>query len=139
MPPRPSPELQKSLQRLRRGLVHKLPALLKNGLLSDVEDSAARLSMDQASVAPVSQDKVPGQLRDSHRYVLAEGGLRALVMAGGAEAPHAVHVEQGTKDMEAHSWFWPMYRLHRAGIRKRFRKRVTDIVKFFGANGSGPR
>jgi hypothetical protein len=51
-----SPEAQRSLQALRRGLIHDLPALLKNEMIGAVDEEAAALVDLMKSVAPVDQD-----------------------------------------------------------------------------------
>lgn len=136
---RQSPELRRSLQKLRRDLVHTTPAVIKNAMISEVEGCAADLVELQKSVAPVDEDAnhgaPPGTLRDSHRYVQSEGGLRATVIAGGQGfAPYAVHVEQGTEHAPPHSWFWPSYRLLKPTIKRRLSKALTKVIKYLNAN-----
>jgi len=108
--------------------------MFKAALIGAVDESAEKLSNFQKSVAPVSHDDNPGQLRDSHRYTLSEGGLKATIMAGGAEAPHAKHVEHGTKEIEPHSWFYPAYRLMKRDIRRNLSRAVTKVVRFWNQN-----
>lgn len=137
-----SPEAQRSLQALRRGMIHDLPAMLKNEMIGAVDEEAAALVDLMKSVAPVDQDAnngaPPGTLRDSHNYILMERGLRAVIKAG-AGIDYAIHVEQGTKHAPAHSWFWPAYRLRRAAIRRRLARGVTKAVRFWNANGRPAR
>lgn len=134
-----SPEATRSLQALRRGLIHELPALLKNEMIGAVDEEANTLTEFMKSVAPVDQDAAaglpPGSLRDSHNYILQEGGLRAVIKAGDERVQYAVHVEQGTQKAPAHPWFWPAYRLRKTAIRRRLARGVTKAVKFWNANG----
>jgi hypothetical protein len=137
-----SPEAQRSLQALRRGLIHDLPALLKNEMIGAVDEEAAALVDLMKSVAPVDVDAAngapPGTLRDSHNYILQEGGLRAVIKAGDG-IDYAIHVEQGTKHAPPHSWFWPSYRLRRTAIRRRLARGVTKAIKFWNMNGRPAR
>lgn len=136
---RQSPELRASLQKLRRAMIHDLPAMLKNELIGNVEQSAEDLMNLMKAVAPVDADvangKPPGTLRDSHNMIMMNGGLRAVVRAGGEEAPYAIHVEQGTVHAPAHSWFWPSYRLSKTSIKRRLSRGVTKAIKFWNSNG----
>ncbi len=137
-----SPEAQRSLQALRRGMIHDLPAMLKNEMIGAVDEEAAALVDLMKSVAPVDQDASngapPGTLRDSHNYILMERGLRAVIKAGSG-IDYAIHVEQGTKHAPAHSWFWPSYRLRKTAIRRRLAKGVSKAVRFWNMNGRPAR
>lgn len=136
---RMSPELQRSLQKLRRDLIHTTPALIKNAMIAEVEGCAADFTEFAKSNAPVDQDASngapPGTLRDSHRYAQSEGGLRATVIAGGQGfAEYSVHVEQGTEHAPPHSWFWPSYRLYKPTIKRRLSRALTRVIKYLNAN-----
>lgn len=137
-----SPEAQRSLQALRRGMIHDLPAMLKNEMIGAVDEEAAALVDLMKSVAPVDQDAnngaPPGTLRDSHNYILMERGLRAVIKAG-AGIDYTIHVEQGTKHAPAHSWFWPSYRLRKTAIRRRLARGVAKAVRFWNMNGRPAR
>jgi hypothetical protein len=64
-----------------------------------------------------------------------EGGLRmanpteAIVTAGNSDVRYAHLVEYGTKNSEAHSFFWSAYRLLRARIKNRINRTAKKAVK----------
>ena len=107
-----------------------VPAILK---------SAEELAAAQRALAPVDT----GALRDSITVTAPgqstppysmEGGLRmanpteAIVTAGNSKVRYAHLVEYGTKNSEAHSFFWSAYRLLRARLKNRVNRTAKKAV-----------
>lgn len=106
---------------------------------------AALVAAEMRAVAPVSHDRVPGQLRDSIRVDKSEKKARTvLVEAGGKETLRRVEngkagfaytydyvraAEYGTEDAPAHPFFWPIWRARRKGVRAATRKAVKNAVR----------
>lgn len=125
-------ELRASSIRVRQALLQKMPAELIAECKKVNLQNAQEMATGAQRIAPVSDDDDPGQLRRSHRFEVQDGG-KAVAMAGGAAAPHAVHVEQGTRKMAARAWWWPFYRTRKKRFQQRYSRALTKIVKLFSA------
>lgn len=105
---------------------------------------AALVASEIRSVAPVDPDsETPGALRDSVRveegqptakkaYVvkIKAGNTRTKKAGKGGKAfDYGRAVEFGTEKMKAHSFFFPIWRARRKGVRAVVRKAVKNAVK----------
>jgi hypothetical protein len=128
MPPL-SREARLSQVRFKRLILKDFPEEFEKRAKAVTEQESRRLYQSIRTDAPVSQDKDPGQLRDSVTLEIGEDGLSAKIRAGGATAPHATWVEFGTKENAAVPFFWPNVRLRTKPIRRAFMKALTDTMK----------
>lgn len=96
----------------------------------------------QKHLAPVGhppEDEHPGQLRgsvgwkwasqDPVKRRVADPNLAAVISAGGAAAPHALHVELGTQKMSAEPFFRPGFRAVRKQAVARVNKAIRQGIK----------
>ena len=125
-------ELRRSELLVRQALLKKLPDELKRGCADASLKNAEEMANTARRVAPVSEDSNPGQLRNSHRVVANADGS-ATAMAGGPDAPYAIHVEQGTRKMDARPFWWPTYRLLKRRFKQRYSRALGKVVKAHGA------
>lgn len=132
-----SREAAASLKAIRQNIVLGLPKQIRQEFVDVTEANADLLTDTMRAVVPVSKDKDPGQLRDSIRFTMSNGGLKATIMAGGLDAPHATWVEFGTEDTAPNSFFWSSYRLLRTVIKRNFAKGLTKVIKAYNAMKGG--
>lgn len=123
----PSLALRQSELLVKRDLLKRLPAELLADFAAASEQNGRDLSAAIARSAPVSEDEDPGQLRRSVGYKVE--GTKVTVKAGGDEAPHALHVEHGTRKMTAQPFFFPTYRLMKKRLWSRYGRALTKRVK----------
>lgn len=128
MPPL-SREARAGQARFKRLILKEFPEDLQRRFSAVTLTEGTTLYQAIRSDAPVSEDKDPGQLRDSVTLEISEDGLKAKVRAGGWKAPHATWVEFGTKDTAAVPFFWPNVRLRIRKIRTAYGKALTETMK----------
>lgn len=109
---------------------------------------ASLIAAEMKSIAPVSHDKKPGELKNSIRVVEGEAtAKKAFVVkieAGDASTIRHVEngkagyaydyqypraVEFGTQDMPAEPFFWPIWRLRRHGARLAINRAAVKAVR----------
>lgn len=125
-----SPEARAGIARFKRVILQDMP--------EEWQKRSAAVTLQQGTIladairrdAPVSEDKDPGQLRDSVRLEIEEGGLKATVIAGGGAAGGtATWNEFGTKFMAPQPFFWPNVRLRIKRIRSAYSRALTATMK----------
>ena len=125
------------LERLRRRL-DAMPAKARAAAVKMVNKSADELVAQMKAIAPVSQDKNPGELRDSIRKEEGLlGDVSAVVLADAKDdkgRPYAARVELGHMakngvQVPAEPFFYPVVRVNRARIKRRLARAVSRALK----------
>lgn len=124
-------EARRSALEVQRMILRKFAPELMAEILAENEKSMANVAATIARQAPVSEDKDPGQLRDSVHSLTK--GNKVLVVAGGNTAPHALHVEFGTRKMRAVPFFYTTWRLMRKRVLAGPRRALSRVVKKYSA------
>lgn len=113
-----------------------IPKAIKLAVEPALDASADEMVTAQRSLAP----RDDGDLINSIKW-RRDGELRREITAGGptttrpvrkgldADYDYALAMEFGTREIPAHSFFWPGYRLTRKKTRARIRRAVTKAVK----------
>lgn len=125
------------LERLRRRL-DAMPAKARAAAVKMVNKSADELVAQMKAIAPVSQDKNPGELRDSVRKEEGRlGDVSAVVLADAKDdkgRPYAARVELGhmARDgshVPAEPFFYPVVRVNRARIKRRLARAISKGLR----------
>jgi hypothetical protein len=107
---------------LRRKL-RAIPVAARKALKSQNAANAAELVETIKGFAPVDSGTLRASIK--HQDVSDSTRISQRVSEGGAEAPHARHVEHGTVDTPAQPHFWAGWRLK----RRRFKARMSRAAK----------
>jgi HK97 gp10 family phage protein len=102
------------LERLKARMA-RIPEATRAEMREALDRSADELIALQRQLAPVDE----GDLKQSIRKEPGRTELTVDVVAGGRQAPHAVHVEQGTAKAAAHPFFFPGFRALKPKIKRR--------------------
>ena len=125
------------LERLRRRL-DAMPAKARAAAVKMVNKSADELVAQMKAIAPVSQDKNPGELRDSVRKEEGRlGDVSAVVLADVRDdkgRPYAARVElghmaPGGSQVPAEPFFYPVVRVNRARIKRRLARAISKGLR----------
>lgn len=124
-------------QALRKVLA-KLPKTARAELQQAMNESGEKIVARQKSLVPVKS----GTLRDTIHYEpFNKGGIGVVIRAGGERTTkevrsgsgvgydYAMAQELGTRDMLAHPFFYPGYRLVRPSVKRRASKAVRRAVE----------
>lgn len=132
-----SKEGRASVEAMRKAWVEKWPKAVRENLQAETLAAAEDIAAMQRRLAPVSEDKDPGQLRDSItvRAIDEQGRVGAVITAGGRNAPHGRWVEFGTRKMRAQPFFWPSVRALRAATKRRISAAFRRATKKGGLKG----
>lgn len=111
--------------RLRRRM-KSIPAAVRRALKAQNAINAAEMVETVKGFMSGFEDPT-GALKGSvkHQDVSDSTRISQRVEEGGAAAPHALHVEQGTVHAPAYPHFWPAWRLK----RRRFKSRMSRAAK----------
>lgn len=139
----------------------KVPDIARAAAAQAMEEGAELIVQEMRKAAPVLKDtdnkrRRPGALRDSINWTWGEvpagsftiadirsgrnageqyATLQIKIYAGNREAFYGRFQEFGTKDHPAQQFFYPVWKKHRAGFRRRIRTAVRRAIREAYANG----
>jgi HK97 gp10 family phage protein len=108
-----------------RARIDRIPADSRAALQTELQRSAADVVALQKTLAPVDE----GELVSSIKTEPGRHELAVNVVAGGPEAPHAIHIEQGTSSMGAQPFFFLGYRALKKTIRRRLARAAGKAAR----------
>jgi HK97 gp10 family phage protein len=105
--------------------IDRIPADSRAAIQAELQRSAADVVALQKTLAPVDE----GDLSSSIKTEPGRHELAVNIVAGGPEAPHAVHVETGTSSMDAQPFFFPGWRAMRKTIKRRLARAAGKAAR----------